>query len=535
VNLVFIRLMRDLVEHYRARLPGAEAGILDDTDQPLREEYLDRFADREGASFLRRFYREHHGENADQLLGSLTASMSPVPKRIAAIYRSTRPAAPFEAFDRFLLVSLPAGAVDEGDARTLYDQLSPERMSLSDRGYVARVHPLELWVVEYLARHPDASLSEVLDSSVDARQEVYSWLRRTGHKNAQDRRIRTLLESEAFVEIHRAGAASAIRSNRWCPPTPPRSAAPPIARRRSPELLGILVNDGVRLSTERLARFHFGASTPFETVLEREPAPSERVLHSEVATVVRHELLGVVRSGTAARARKTIELADGRKLDVGGKTGPVTTASSVRASRHALGRDEPHRLVRVHRRATASTAPSSSTSPARPRPTTASPARPRCRCSTTCCPRSSRCSSARRAQRVEACSVPEPSAPADRRPLAPDRGLGDRQGPSAHAGEPVVPGARTRWFVSLCCSRRSRRRDRPRLSTVDRAAPREDGEPAHGLPLPDPGVATGCAPATGPAGCALPYPDSVAVLTGGSAQMLPWCAAACAARPRARN
>jgi membrane peptidoglycan carboxypeptidase len=77
----------------------------------------------------------------------------------------------------------------------------------------------------------------------------------------------------------------------------------------------------VRRPTERLARFHFGAGTPFETVLEREPAGSERVLHSEVAKLVSHELLGVVRGGTAARARKTIELADGRSLDVGGKTG----------------------------------------------------------------------------------------------------------------------------------------------------------------------------------------------------------------------
>jgi membrane peptidoglycan carboxypeptidase len=332
VNLVFIRLMRDLVEHHRAALPDTAAGVLDDPAHPLRETYLDRFADREGADFVRRFYRAHRNESADQMLGSLVVGMRPIPKRIAAAHRSARPDAPFEAFDLFLRARLPRGGIDERAARLLYQQLSPERMSLSDRGYVARTHPLELWVIEYLSRHPDASLAEVLDASAEARQEVYEWLRRSGHKTAQDRRIRTLLDTEAFAEIHRdwrrvgypfaslvPSYATAIGSSA----DRPSSLA---------ELLGILLNDGVRRPTERLARFHFGAGTPFETVLEREPAASERVLHSEVARLVSRELLGVVRGGTAARARKTIELADGRALDVGGKTG----TGDNRVKRHGV-------------------------------------------------------------------------------------------------------------------------------------------------------------------------------------------------------
>jgi membrane peptidoglycan carboxypeptidase len=321
VNLVFIRLMRDLVEHHRAGLPDAEAGVLDDPEHPLRESYLDRFADREGADFVRRFYREHRGENADQLLGSLVVGMRPIPKRIAAAYRSTRPDAPFEAFDGFLRARLPRGAVDEPTARLLYQQLSPERMSLSDRGYVARVHPLELWVIEYLSRHRDATLAEVLDASADARQEVYEWLHRSGHKTAQDRRIRTLLDTEAYAEIHRDWRRVGYPFDSLVPSFATAIGSSADRPSALAELLGILVNDGVRRPTERLARFHFGAGTPFETVLEREPVEGEQVLHREVAAVARQELLGVVRGGTAARARKAIELADGRTLDVGGKTG----------------------------------------------------------------------------------------------------------------------------------------------------------------------------------------------------------------------
>jgi membrane peptidoglycan carboxypeptidase len=176
-------------------------------------------------------------------------------------------------------------------------------------------------VVEYLARHPAATMSEVLAASADARQEVYSWLHRDGHKSAQDRRIRTLLESEAFVEIHRQWARVGYPFESLVPSYATAIGSSADRPSALAELLGILVNDGVRRSTERLSRFHFGAGTPFEAVLEREPAPSEVVLHQPVAAMVRHELLGVVRAGTAARARKSVELADGRKLDVGGKTG----------------------------------------------------------------------------------------------------------------------------------------------------------------------------------------------------------------------
>ncbi len=46
VNLVFIRLMRDIVNYYRYRVPGATPAVLEDWDNPARQQYLARFADR---------------------------------------------------------------------------------------------------------------------------------------------------------------------------------------------------------------------------------------------------------------------------------------------------------------------------------------------------------------------------------------------------------------------------------------------------------------------------------------------------------
>jgi hypothetical protein len=76
-------------------------------------------------------------------------------------------------------------------------------MGPQDQGYIARLHPLELWLVAYLQSHPAAGRSEVIRASANERQEIYRWLFKTHRKNAQDIRIRTLLEVEAFLEIHR--------------------------------------------------------------------------------------------------------------------------------------------------------------------------------------------------------------------------------------------------------------------------------------------------------------------------------------------
>lgn len=57
------------------------------------------------------------------------------------------------------------------------------------RGYLARIHPLELWLLDYLAVNPGATLADAVADSAQARQEVYRWLMKTSRRRAQDRRI----------------------------------------------------------------------------------------------------------------------------------------------------------------------------------------------------------------------------------------------------------------------------------------------------------------------------------------------------------
>jgi len=86
--------------------------------------------------------------------------------------------------------------------QALYLDYGPGAWSLPDQGYIARVHPLELWLLGYLIENPQATFKDAVAASAEERQEVYGWLFKTRHKSARDSRIRTLLEVEAFLDIH---------------------------------------------------------------------------------------------------------------------------------------------------------------------------------------------------------------------------------------------------------------------------------------------------------------------------------------------
>jgi membrane carboxypeptidase/penicillin-binding protein len=88
------------------------------------------------------------------------------------------------------------------------------------------------------------------------------------------------------------------------------------------EMMGIIVNGGVRKPTQRIDALHFAAGTPYDTKVARaKQVAAEQVLSPEVARVVADEIRGVVSDGTAKRAREAFIAADGSNIAVGGKTG----------------------------------------------------------------------------------------------------------------------------------------------------------------------------------------------------------------------
>lgn len=328
-NLVFIRLMRDIVDHYMYREPDSPARVLEDAVHPRRAEYLSRFADNEGREFVRRFYRKYRGMMPEQAMETLLHGVRPTPQRLAVIFRSVEPQAPLEAFLSFVRSHLPASRLSEKELAALYERYGVERYTLADRGYLARVHPLELWLVAHLRKNPKADLLQTIAASRDERQEVYAWLFKTHQKNTQDIRIRALLEVEAFVEIHRHWRRLGYPFESLVPSLATSIGVSGDRPAALAELIGIIVNEGVRNPTIRMEDLHFAAATPYETRLKRAPARPQQVMKPEVAAALRGALASVVEAGTARRLRGAFSLPGKPEVMVGGKTGTGDNRYSI--------------------------------------------------------------------------------------------------------------------------------------------------------------------------------------------------------------
>jgi membrane peptidoglycan carboxypeptidase len=321
VNLAFVRLMRDIVAHTMFNLPSSSATLLDDAADPRRQAYLARFAEQEGREYLRRFYRKYQGQPPEQADELLLRSVRATPRRLAAIFRYLEPEADLATFAEKLRAHLPGARVDDASIARLFREHAPERYDLGDRGYIAGVHPLELWLVGYLRTHPDARLPQVIADSADERQDAYSWLFKTSRKGTQDRRIRTLVEKEAFEEIHRSWQRLGYPFESFAPSYAAALGSSADRPAALGELVGILLNDGVRLPVLRSGDLRAAEGTPYETHFSARPPAGERVLPSEVAAAARRALELVVRGGTARRLDGVFTAADGTPLPVGGKTG----------------------------------------------------------------------------------------------------------------------------------------------------------------------------------------------------------------------
>lgn len=320
INLPFIRVMRDIVR-YSIYQNENRAQLLSDDKNPERQAYLSRFADREGRVFLLRFWRKYQNKTTDEQLNHFFDGLRPTATRLAAVHRYLLPNASRAEFDAFIAQRLTDSALNEKKLQQLYDSYGPGAYNLADQGYIARVHPLELWLLSYLQQHPETRFSDAADASVEQRQEVYAWLFKTRHRSARDTRIRTMLEIEAFSDIHQRWQQLGFPFDSLVPSLATAigsSGDKPVALA---ELVGIILNDGIRLPTVRMDQLHFAANTPYETQLAPQLQQAKRVMHKDVAGVLKNALSQVVEGGTARRLQGSFTSSDGNPLTLGGKTG----------------------------------------------------------------------------------------------------------------------------------------------------------------------------------------------------------------------
>ncbi|HZV53399.1 MAG TPA: transglycosylase domain-containing protein [Rhodocyclaceae bacterium] len=344
VNLSFVRIMRDIVHYHAYEATDAPARSLREGDETARQDFLNRFAEREGIGFLRTFWHKYRDIAPQERLDALADSVPERPAPLAAVFLTVQPEADFAAFLTFMRKRLGDKAGTDTGLHRLYDNHATRHYNLSDQGYLAHLHPLELWLVRHLRANPDAGLQAIVAASVAERREAAHWLFASRFRHAQQVRIDIVVEVAAFERIaaewRRLGypfehlvpsLATAIGS----------SADRPAALA---ELMGIVVNDGVRRPTVRIDQLHFATATPFETRLERHAVAGDRVLPVEIAQVARRTLLRVVDNGTARRVKDVYRDVDDKTIAVGGKTGTgdhrfqVVGADGTVKSSHVMNR-----------------------------------------------------------------------------------------------------------------------------------------------------------------------------------------------------
>ncbi len=319
VNLPFVRLMRDLVAYETARTGAAQA--IQTGSDSLRQEYLTRFADREGTHFMTRFYRKYQGRTGPAVFDALTEERHLGSRRLAWAFRAVAPDADLERFEEFIRQRTPDERLSDAALADLYRRTDPAGRTLSDLGFLARIHPLELWVASRVLHHPGATLPEVLDAGREARIEVYGWLFRTRRRDAQDERIRTMLEIEAFQGILRRWQRVGYPFPNIVPSIGTAIGSSGDRPLALAELVGVIMNGGLRYPTVRLHELRFAQGTPFETRFVKRRALPERVLSREVAAEVRDAMIDVVQNGSGRRAMGAFVSTDGERLTIGGKTG----------------------------------------------------------------------------------------------------------------------------------------------------------------------------------------------------------------------
>jgi hypothetical protein len=320
VNLVFIRVLGDVVRYHVNRLPNVTPAMLADPAHPARQQYIERFVEGESQVWLRRFYNQHRGVAAGWLVDSLAAVHRLTPLRLARVFRTLVPDGDATRLAEVLRRQPGELAARADNPEALFRRADPAKQSLEDVAYLAGINPLELWVAKHLRDHPGATWDDVVRESAAARADAYAWLF-DDRGRAQQRALDIALETEAFKRIQVSWRRLGYPYEDLVPSLATTIGSSGDRPDALSELMGILLNDGVRMPQVVVDEVRFAEGTPYETVMRRAGEPVDWVLSPDVAAAARGALIGVVTSGTAGVLRGALRTADDRDIPIGGKTG----------------------------------------------------------------------------------------------------------------------------------------------------------------------------------------------------------------------
>jgi membrane peptidoglycan carboxypeptidase len=336
VNLVYIRLMRDLVRFHEARLPYDTDAILNDPDNATRIQMLNQIADKESQHFLFEAFKDYRGSDPGTIVNKILGSRNTEPRHLAMVFLAWNPKADAAALGQWL--ASHGATVSPDAAAKLFKGYDPGRLNVSDYGYLLDRHPLDVWAAGQLVHEPALSWSELDRRSADVREVVSRWLLQTKNRRAQEVRLHIRIEEDAFARMTPYWQKLAFPFEHLVPSYATAIGSSADRPAALAELVGIIENDGIRLPILRVEKLRFAADTPYETVFEPREQTGQRVMEPEVARELRTVLVGVVQDGTASRLAHAFRLGDGKEIITGGKTGSGDNRYETRKFSKAVSR-----------------------------------------------------------------------------------------------------------------------------------------------------------------------------------------------------
>jgi membrane peptidoglycan carboxypeptidase len=321
VNLVYIRLMRDLVRYHEARLPYDARAVVEDDAHPIRRRLLERAAEGEDRLLLFRAWERFRGRPPGAVREGLLGRRASSGRHLAILYFAWHPR------ETWSMAGLARWLEDAGAAVTLdrlerlFDAYDNPRLTLSDHAYLLGRRPMDVFAAGQLRHEPELPWQELWRRSGPAREVASGWLFKPANRPAQQRRLRIQIERDAFEAMTPHWRRLGFPFDQLVPSLATSIGSSSDRPAALAELMGIVVADGVRLPMTRLRELRFAEGTPYHTVLAPAPPAPQRVMEPAVARALRGVLALVVEEGTARRVAGAIHTSDGEPVTVGGKTG----------------------------------------------------------------------------------------------------------------------------------------------------------------------------------------------------------------------
>jgi len=321
-NLVFIRLMRDLVRYHQARLAYNPDVILSDPSNPTRKRMLEEIADSESRLALLHAFRDFRGADKRTIVAKLLGSRATSARHLAILFfawNGTSLPDNEKALSNWL-ETYGAEAKPNEDEKLVHAYSNPD-LTLADYGYLLDEHPLRVFAAGQMIKKPGIKWEDLIAQSRPAIDVSSAWLFKSRNRRAQDLRLRIRIEQDAFSRMTPYWRRLGFPFERLVPSYATAIGNSSDRPAALAELMGIIQNDGQLRPTLRFQELRFGAKTPYRTVIVPSTTESTQVMIPAVSRTLRAVLADVVDGGTARRIAGVFKDKNGKKVMVGGKTG----------------------------------------------------------------------------------------------------------------------------------------------------------------------------------------------------------------------